>query len=39
MDEFDAEELEGEWDPATGAEPGRGDERGGQAVTSNEKGA
>ncbi len=39
MDEFDAEEIQGEWEPATGAEPGRGDERGGQAVTSNEKGA
>ena len=39
MDEFDAEELQGEWDPATGAGPGGQDERGGQAVTSNEKGA
>ena len=39
MDEFDAEEIHGGVGPASGAEPGRGDERGGQAVTSNEKGA
>jgi DNA polymerase-3 subunit gamma/tau len=39
MDEFDAEEVHGEWDPESGEEPGREQERGGEAVTSNEKGA
>jgi DNA polymerase-3 subunit gamma/tau len=39
MREFDAEEVEGEWDPAQ-ADDGRGaDERDAAAVTSNEKGA
>jgi DNA polymerase-3 subunit gamma/tau len=39
MDEFDAEEVPGEWDPESDEEPGRKPERGGEAVTSNEKGA
>jgi DNA polymerase-3 subunit gamma/tau len=39
MDEFDAEEVPGEWDPESSEEPGRKPERGGEAVTSNEKGA
>jgi hypothetical protein len=44
MEEFDAEEVPGEWgsggewEPGSGASPGRHGERGEQAVTSNEKG-
>ena len=38
IDEFDAEEVSGDWQPARG-EAGGEDERGVEAVTSNEKGA
>jgi len=39
MEEFDAEELPGEWDPEAGGEQAQEPERGARAVTSNEKGA
>jgi DNA polymerase-3 subunit gamma/tau len=39
MREFDAEEVEGEWDPAQADDERGADERDASAVTSNEKGA
>jgi DNA polymerase III subunit gamma/tau len=39
MREFDAEEVEGEWDPAQADDGGGADERDAAAVMSNEKGA